>query len=100
MARASEWIALQNDLPRIKARVLYVLSRTDRVSPTSLAPGVMAKLLEAGVRAEYVEIDSELGHAATGLDGTKWAAKLAEFMAQLTGANTWTRGLDEEPGLP
>jgi homoserine O-acetyltransferase len=63
--------------------VLYVLSRTDQVFPPSLAPGVMAKLREAGVRAEYVEIDSALGHAAPGIEGAKWAPQLAAFMAQL-----------------
>jgi homoserine O-acetyltransferase len=81
LGRAMARFNLQNDLTRIKARVLYVLSRTDRVFPPALAPGVMAKLQEAAVWAEYFEIDSELGHAAPGLDGTKWAAKLAEFKA-------------------
>jgi len=65
--------------------VLFVLSRTDNVFPPSLAPGVIAKFREAGVRAEYFEIDSDLGHTASGLDGNKWAPKLAEFMAQLIG---------------
>ena len=84
LGRASALFDVEKDLSRIRARVLYVLSRTDKVFPPSLAPGVMAKLREAGVRAEYLEIDSELGHAASGLDGAKWAPKLAEFLAQLS----------------
>lgn len=85
LGRASARFNVEQDLSRIRARVLFVLSRTDKVFPPSLAPGVMAKLQEAGVRAEYFEIDSDLGHAASGLDGAKWSPKLAEFLAQLTG---------------
>jgi hypothetical protein len=46
----------------------------------------MAKLWEGGVRAETFEIDSELGHAASGLAGAKWAPKLAEFLGRLRGS--------------
>lgn len=84
LGRAMARFNLQDELARIKARVLYVLSRTDKVFPPSLAPAVMAQLREAGVRAEYFEIDSELGHAASGLDGAKWAPRLVDFMALLT----------------
>jgi homoserine O-acetyltransferase len=84
LGRAMARFNLQDELARIKARVLYVLSRTDKVFPPSLAPAVMAQLREAGVRAEYFEIDSDLGHAASGLDGAKWAPRLADFMALLT----------------
>jgi homoserine O-acetyltransferase/O-succinyltransferase len=83
LGRASARFNVEEDLSRIRARVLYVLSRTDNIFPPSLAPGVMAKLREAGVRAEYVEIDSDLGHAAPGIEGAKWAPQLAAFMAQL-----------------
>ena len=82
LGRASARFNVEEDLSRIQARLLYVLSRTDEIFPPALAPGVMAKLRDAGVRAEYVEIDSALGHAAPGLDGAKWAPQLAAFMAQ------------------
>jgi homoserine O-acetyltransferase len=85
LGRAMSRFNLQNELGQIKARVLFVLSRTDKVFPPSIAPEAMSRLQAAGVRAEYFEIDSELGHAASGLDGAKWAPKLAEFMAQHTG---------------
>lgn len=71
-------------LGQIRARVLYVLSRTDRLFPPSLAPGVMAALKAAGVSADYVEIDSELGHLASGADAAKWAPALRSFMASLS----------------
>ena len=69
--------------PAIKAKVLYALSRTDALFPPSLAPTVMANLAAAGVSAEYVEIDSEHGHLASGTDAAKWAAPLRRFMDAL-----------------
>jgi homoserine O-acetyltransferase len=71
------------DFARIKAPVLYVLSRTDTLFPPSLAPGVMAGLRGAGVTASYVEIDSDHGHLASGADGGKWAPALRDFIAGL-----------------
>ena len=72
------------DFARMKAKVLYVLSRTDKVFPPSIAPAVMAQLKAARVDADYYEIDSEFGHSASGLDAAKWAPRLADFMASLT----------------
>ncbi len=83
LGRAWARFNVENELSRIQARVLYVLSRTDQVFPPALAPIVMARLQAAGVRAEYVEIDSALGHAGPGLDGERWAPQLGAFMAQL-----------------
>lgn len=83
LGRASARFNVEQELSRIRAQVLFVLSRTDKVFPPSLAPSVMAKLRKAGVRAEYFEIDSDLGHAASGLAGAKWAPQLAAFLAHL-----------------
>jgi homoserine O-acetyltransferase len=72
------------DFAKMKARVLYVLSRTDKVfPPTTLAEPVMAQLKAAKVDADYFEIDSEFGHSASGLDAAKWAPRLKDFMASL-----------------
>ena len=83
LRKASVRFDAEKDFGRLRAKTLYVLSRTDKVFPPTLAPGVMAKLKAVGVSAEYVEIDSELGHSASGLDAAKWAPKLAAFMAGL-----------------
>jgi homoserine O-acetyltransferase len=83
LRRAGVGFDAEKDFARIKARVLYVLSRTDKRFPTSIAPDVMAKLKAAGVAAEYFEIDSEFGHSAPGADAAKWAPRLAQFMAEL-----------------
>jgi homoserine O-acetyltransferase len=49
----------------IKAKVLFMLCRTDRLFPPTIAPGVMADLKSAGV------------------DAQKWASKLRAFMESL-----------------
>jgi homoserine O-acetyltransferase len=67
----------------IKAKVLYMLCRTDLLFPPAIAPGVMAGLKNAGVDADYFTLDSEYGHLAPGLDAQKWAARLREFMESL-----------------
>jgi len=90
LGRAMCAFDLGPELSRIQARVLFVLSRTDRVFPPSLAPGAIAALREAGVVADYFEIDSDLGHAASGLDGPKWAPRLAAFLDELTGSRCRT----------
>ena len=83
LRRAMEEFDTTTQFEHIRAKVLYVLSRTDVLFPPSLAPDVMRRLHAAGVDARYVEIDSELGHMATGHDAAKWSAELARFMAEL-----------------
>jgi homoserine O-acetyltransferase len=83
LRRALETFDTTPQLGKIKAKVLYVISRTDNLFPPSIAPGHMQVLKAAGVDARYVEIDSELGHLASGLDGDKWAPALKAFMAEL-----------------
>ena len=73
----------EKDFEKIRAKVLYVLSRTDKVFPPSIAPPVMGKLRAAKVDAAYFEIDSEFGHSASGLDGAKWAPALRAFFDRL-----------------
>jgi homoserine O-acetyltransferase/O-succinyltransferase len=83
LRRALESYDTTPDFSRIKAKILYVLSRTDKLFPPTLAPGVMSALKSAGVDARYVELDSEFGHLASGADGEKWTPALAAFMAEL-----------------
>jgi homoserine O-acetyltransferase len=83
LARARSHYDAAKDFGKIRARVLYVLSRTDKLFPPGIAPAVMAKLGAAGVDARYFEIDSDNGHLASGADWQKWAPALAEFLARL-----------------
>ena len=84
LGRAMESYDVTPELKRIRVPVLYVLSRTDELFPPGLAPGVMVSLRETGVEASYFEIDSELGHLASGADAAKWAPALREFMGRLS----------------
>ena len=83
LRRAAVRFNAEKDFAKIRAKVLYALSRTDKLFPPSIAPEVMAKLSAAKVDATYVEIDSELGHLASGQDAAKWAPSLREFMNRL-----------------
>jgi homoserine O-acetyltransferase len=71
-------------LDQVRAPLLYVLSRTDRLFPPTLAAQVMPQLERAGVDVRYFEIDSEHGHFASGTDAAKWAPALREFLAEFS----------------
>ena len=83
LAHAMEAYDVTPHLDRIRVPVLYVLSRTDELFPPGLAPEVMDMLRKAGVDATYFEIDSDLGHLASGADAAKWAPELGAFMGRL-----------------
>ncbi|MGE5271754.1 MAG: homoserine O-acetyltransferase family protein [Thiohalocapsa sp.] len=71
------------DFARIKARVLYVLCRSDALFPPKIAPGVIEALHQAGVEARYFELDSDMGHSSSGPEHAKWSPVLREFLAPL-----------------
>ena len=83
LRKASVRFDAERDLARIKANLLYVLSRTDKLFPPTIAPGVMDKLAKAGVQASYFEIDSDLGHVASGPEWAKWGPRLQSFLEAL-----------------
>jgi homoserine O-acetyltransferase len=80
LAKALRGFNVTAQFNNIKSKVLYVLSRTDRLFPPELAPGVMQGLKTAGVDADYFLLDSAYGHSATGRDAHKWAPRLRQFM--------------------
>jgi homoserine O-acetyltransferase/O-succinyltransferase len=71
------------DFARIKAKVLYVLCRSDALFPPKIAPAVIEALHEAGVEARYFELDSDMGHSSSGPEHAKWSPVLREFLAPL-----------------
>ena len=83
LAKALRGFDVTQQLGQIKAKVLFVLSRTDKLFPPEIAPGVMQGLKAAGVDADYFLLDSELGHSASGLDAHMWAPRLRVFMENL-----------------
>ena len=103
LRKASVRFDAEKDMARIKAKVLYVLSRTDKLFPPSIAPDVMAKLKAAGVSADYFEIDSDFGHSASGLDAAEVGAQaeglhggFVEVTRTQSGCKTVRRGSDRE----
>jgi homoserine O-acetyltransferase len=71
------------DFARIKAKVLYVLCRSDALFPPKIAPGVIDALHAAGVDARYFELDSDMGHSSSGPEHAKWSPVLRGFLAPL-----------------
>jgi homoserine O-acetyltransferase len=84
LRKASVRFDAQRDFSAIRAKVLYVLSRTDQLFPPSMGARVMGRLQTAGVDATYVEIDSDFGHLASGREADKWAPALQAFLERLT----------------
>jgi homoserine O-acetyltransferase len=70
------------ELQRIRARILYVLSRTDPFFPPTLAADALASLREANIDVVYYELDSEKGHSAATSDAALWAPLLKNFLTQ------------------
>jgi homoserine O-acetyltransferase/O-succinyltransferase len=85
LAKALRGFDVTAQFEKISSKVLYVLSRTDKLFPPELAPGVMQGLRFAGVDAEYFLLDSDYGHSASGRDAHKWAPRLRQFMDRLKG---------------
>jgi homoserine O-acetyltransferase len=83
LAKALRSFDVTGDLRKIKAKVLYVLSRTDKLFPPELEQQVMPALKAAGIDADYFLLDSDYGHTASGRDWAKWAPRLKVFMESL-----------------
>ncbi len=83
LGRAAARFDATAEFARIRAKLLYVLSTTDQLFPTSLAPEVMSKLEAAGVDARYFELASEHGHIASTTEPEKWAPVLRQFLEAL-----------------
>ena len=83
LRRASNRFDVTGKLDRIRARILYVLSRTDRIFPPTFAAEFMPMFKQAGLDAEYIELDTELGHSCGPDEAPQWAARLAAFMRRL-----------------
>ncbi|MBI1243451.1 MAG: alpha/beta fold hydrolase [Alphaproteobacteria bacterium] len=91
LMRASQAYDASPDLAKIRARVLYILSRTDKLFPPALSEEVMPALAAAGVDAQYFLLDSAFGHQASGADWAKWAPILRRFIDALRGGRRKTR---------
>src|SRR5260370_14137017 len=68
LARARSHYNAEKDFTKIRAKVLYVLSRTDKLFPPSIAADVMAKLKAAGREAIYFVMDRDQVRPRSGAD--------------------------------
>ena len=84
LRKASVRFDAQRDFNVIRAKVLYVISRTDQLFPPSMGARVMGRLQAAGVEATYVELDSNFGHLASSREADQWAPALQAFLERLT----------------
>lgn len=83
LRKAADRFDTVGDFAKIRAKVLYVISRTDVLFPPERAPAVMDQLKAAGIDARYFEIDTEYGHTAAGTAWAKWEEPLRQFLAPL-----------------
>lgn len=88
LMHASSYYNAEKDFANIRAKLLYVLSSTDKLFPPTIAPDVMAKLEAAGVDATFFELQSPYGHMASGFDAEKWAPTLKAFIDKLAPAKS------------
>jgi homoserine O-acetyltransferase len=88
LAHAAETFDLRQDLGRIRAPLLLVLSRSDPVFSPQLFRDLAPQLNSAKLRWSYVELDSDKGHFASGADAQLWSAVLRNFMS--ADPDAWT----------
>jgi homoserine O-acetyltransferase len=78
LMRAAESFDVRPDLVKLRAPVLFVLSRSDPVFSPELGQAVMR--MPGTEHWTYIELDSDKGHFASGADAALWAEALRRFM--------------------
>ena len=66
-----------------KTKVLYVISKTDRLFDLTDCAAHALEMRKAGVDLTYVEMPSDKGHMASHADAAMWAPILSAFMKSL-----------------
>lgn len=84
LRRAIDGFDITKQYDRLKqAKVLYVISKTDKLFDLTLCAGHALDMRKAGVDLTYVEMPSEKGHMASHADAAMWAPILAAFIKGL-----------------
>ena len=68
------------NIAKARAPLLYVLSRSDKLFPPSIAPDTIKMLQDVGVDATFFELDSDNGHRAPSVDWQNWTNELDAFL--------------------
>ncbi|NYT61785.1 alpha/beta fold hydrolase [Alcaligenaceae bacterium] len=80
LAQAMNDFDVRDCLAGLKAKVLFVLATTDKLFPASSANKTLAILERHEIDCQYIELDTQYGHLASGLEWWKWERQLREFM--------------------
>lgn len=80
LAQAAEKFDVRGALERMRARLLYVLSKSDATFPPDLVNDLGPLFDAADIDWRYVELESAKGHLASGADSELWAGALREFV--------------------
>lgn len=69
-----------DDIPRIKARILWVVCASDKLFPPD--PLIVEALANSATaqRPVYLELESRYGHVAAGIEHTKWTHLLQDLI--------------------
>jgi len=80
LMQAAERFDLRGQLKKLKAPLLWVLSRSDAVFPPALIAAASGLLDAAGIDWRAQVLGSDKGHFASGADAHLWAPSLRDFM--------------------
>ncbi|HEY2876280.1 MAG TPA: alpha/beta fold hydrolase [Reyranella sp.] len=84
LRRAIDGFDITGEYAKLKGtKVLYVISKTDKLFDITLCAEYALALRKAGVDLTYVELPSEKGHMASHQDAAMWAPILAAHMKSL-----------------
>lgn len=81
-SRAYQLFDVEQDLARIKAKILFIPSRSDLLFPPFLSQRAAEKFRAAGKQAEVFVLESESGHLAGLSDIAKAGEAIRRFLAQ------------------
>lgn len=84
LRRAIDGFDITNQYDQLKkTKVLYVISKTDRLFDLTDCAAHALDMRKAGVDLTYVEMPSDKGHMASHADAAMWAPILGAFMKSL-----------------
>jgi len=83
LRRAIDSFDITDQYAKLKSKVLYVQSKTDKLFDIALCPAYVTDMRKAGIDITYVELPSDKGHLASHADAAMWAPLLGAFMKSL-----------------
>jgi homoserine O-acetyltransferase len=82
MCKANQLFDVEAEVPRIKAKVLFIPSRSDLIFPPEASQRAAAKLKALGRPAQVFVLEGDGGHLEGVLDVAKAAAPIKAFLAR------------------